>query len=255
MLLAIDVGNTNSVFSVSKDLQILSEWRCSTDGNMTADQYFTWLQQLFSISNISYKNIERVILSSVVPDSIFNLKGLSKTYFNCTPLIVGSENCKIPIEIDVEKGVNVGADRLVNATAAYRLVGGDTIVVDFGTATTFDVVNSDGSYVGGVIAPGVSLSTKALHEAAAALPHIEVKRPPNVIGRNTINCMQSGIYWGYLSLVEGIISKIKNEKEIKNVIATGGLSQAFSRDTRIFDKIDLRLTIKGLMHISAYNKD
>ena len=135
MLLAIDVGNTNSVFSVSKNREIISEWRCSTDGNMTADQYFTWLQQLFNISNIYYKSINKVIVSSVVPDAIFNLKVLSKTYFNCVPLIVGSENCKIPISIDVESGVNVGADRLVNATAAYQLIGGDTIVVDFGTAT------------------------------------------------------------------------------------------------------------------------
>ena len=142
MLLAIDVGNTNSVFSVAKDREIITEWRCSTDGNMTADQYFTWLQQLFNISNIYYKSINKVIVSSVVPDAIFNLKVLSKTYFNCVPLIVGSENCKIPISIDVESGVNVGADRLVNATAAYQLIGGDTIVVDFGTATTFDVINS-----------------------------------------------------------------------------------------------------------------
>ena len=222
---------------------------------MTADQYFTWLQQLFSISGISYKNIDEVIVSSVVPNSIFNLEVLSKTYFNCTPLIVGSSECKIPISIDVEKGVNVGADRLVNATAAYRILGGDTIVVDFGTATTFDVINKSGSYVGGVIAPGVSLSTKALHEAAAALPHVEVKKPPKVVGRNTINCMQSGIYWGYLSLVEGIILKIKKEREITNVIATGGLSRIFSQDATMFDKIDLRLTIKGLIDISAYNKD
>ncbi len=255
MLLAIDVGNTNSVFSVSKNKKILSEWRCSTDGNMTADQYFTWLQQLFSIANINYKEISKTIVSSVVPDSIFNLKVLCKTYFTCTPLIVGSDNCKIPISIDVERGVNVGADRLVNAVAAYQLVGGNTIVVDFGTATTFDVINQSGSYVGGVIAPGVALSTKALHEAAAALPHVEVKRPHKVVGRNTISCMQSGIYWGYLSLVDGIISKIKKEKKINNVIATGGLSNVFSRDTTIFDKIDLRLTIKGLVHISSFNED
>ena len=201
------------------------------------------------------KDINNVIVSSVVPDSIFNLKVLAKTYFNCVPLIVGSDNCKIPISVDVEKGVNVGADRLVNATAAYQIVGGNTIVVDFGTATTFDVINQSGSYVGGVIAPGVALSTKALHEAAAALPHIEVKRPSFVVGRNTISCMQSGIYWGYLSLVDGIISKIKKEKKINNVIATGGLSSVFSRDTTIFDKIDLRLTIKGLVYISSFNED
>ncbi len=255
MLLAIDVGNTNSVFSVSENQEIITEWRCSTDGNMTADQYFTWLLQLFSISNIDYKNINKIIVSSVVPDSIFNLKLVSKKYFNCIPLIVGSDNCKIPISVDVESGVHVGADRLVNATAAYQIIGGDTIVVDFGTATTFDVISQSGSYIGGVIAPGVSLSTKALHEAAAALPHVEVKRPPSVVGRNTISCMQSGIYWGYLSLVDGIISKIKQERTISNVIATGGLASVFSRDTSVFDKIDLRLTIKGLVYISNFNED
>ena len=255
MLLAIDVGNTNSVFSVSENQEIMTEWRCSTDGNMTSDQYFTWLQQLFSIYDIDYKNINKVIVSSVVPDSIFNLKLLSKKYFNCVPLIVGSDNCKIPISIDVERGVNVGADRLVNAIAAYQIIGGDSIIVDFGTATTFDVINEAGSYIGGVIAPGVALSTKALHEAAAALPHVEVKRPRSVVGRNTITCMQSGIYWGYLSLVDGIISKIKRERTIKSVIATGGLSNVFSRDTSVFDKIDLRLTIKGLIYISNFNED
>ena len=255
MLLAVDVGNTNSVFSVSKEKEILSEWRCSTDGNMTADQYFTWLQQLFSISNINYKDINKVIVSSVVPDAIFNLKVLAKTYFNCVPLIVGSDNCRVPISVDVENGVNVGADRLVNSIAAFKIIGGNTIIVDFGTATTFDVINGSGSYMGGVIAPGVALSTKALHEAAAALPHVEVKRPRNVVGRNTITCMQSGIYWGYLSLVDGIILKIKKEKKISNVIATGGLANVFSRDTSIFDKIDLRLTIKGLVYISSFNED
>ena len=255
MLLAIDVGNTNSVFSVSENQEIMTEWRCSTDGNMTSDQYFTWLQQLFSIYDIDYKNINKVIVSSVVPDSIFNLKLLSKKYFNCVPLIVGSDNCKIPISVDVERGVNVGADRLVNATAAYQIIGGNSIIVDFGTATTFDVINEAGSYIGGVIAPGVALSTKALHEAAAALPHVEVKRPRSVVGRNTTTCMQSGIYWGYMSLVDGIISKIKQERTIKSVIATGGLASVFSRDTSVFDKIDLRLTIKGLVYISNFNKD
>ena len=156
------------------------------------------------------------------------------------------------IKINVKNKKQLGSDRIANAIGAKKFK--NCLVLDFGTATTFDVIKNS-VYEGGVIAPGGALSTKALHEAAAALPHVEVKRPPNVVGRNTINCMQSGIYWGYLSLVEGIILKIKKEKKISNVIATGGLANVFSRDTSIFDKIDLRLTIKGLVYISSFNED
>ena len=162
------------------------------------------------------------------------------------------EDLKKIIKFNVKNTKQLGSDRIANAIGVQKF--NNCLVVDFGTATTFDVIKNN-IYEGGVIAPGVSLSTKALHEAAAALPHVEVKRPPNVIGRNTVNCMQSGIYWGYLSLVDGIISKIKKEKKISNVIATGGLSSVFSPDTSMFDKIDLRLTIKGLVYISNFNED
>ena len=255
MLLAIDVGNTNSVFSVTKNNRIIAEWRCATDSKMTCDQYYTWLQQLFLLKNISQEQVNRVIISSVVPDAIFNLKSLSKIYFQCKPIIIGTAYCKLPLKVKVAKGTYVGADRLVNAVAAFNLFGGNSIIVDFGTATTFDVIDLDGSYVGGIISPGVNLSTKALHMAAAALPHVEVKRPPSVVGKNTINCMQSGIYWGYLSLVEGIVKKIKNEIKISRVVATGGLASVFSKDTRVFDHIDLKLNVKGLSFISDFNKE
>ena len=246
MLLAIDVGNTNSVFSVSKNKKILSEWRCSTDGNMTADQYFTWLQQLFSISSVNYKDINNVIVSSVVPDSIFNLKLLSKTYFNCTPLIVGSENCKIPISIDVERGVNVGADRLVNATAAFQIIGGDTIVVDFGTATTFDVIKN-GIYEGGVIAPGVNLSIKNLSQATALLPLINLKTHQKNYGKNTIEALNAGFVWGYEGLINNIIDKIIYRSKIKyKILLTGGYANFFNKMIKKKAIIDQDITIKGI---------
>ncbi len=255
MLLAIDVGNTNSVFSVLKGKEIISEWRCSSDGKMTGDQYFIWLRQLFLLQNISPEQINEVIISSVVPDATFNLKLLAKNYFRGKALIVGNPNCKLPLNIKVDSSVYVGADRIVNAVAAFKLFGGNTAIVDFGTATTFDVIDQSGSYVGGVISPGVDLANKALPKAAAALPNVEVRKPENVIGTNTIDCMQSGIYWGYLSLVEGVISKIKNERKIDRVVATGGLARVFSKDTKVFDHIDLRLTIKGLSFISEFNRE
>ena len=255
MLLAIDVGNTNSVFSVVKGKEIISEWRCSTDGKMTGDQYYIWLQQLFLLQEITPNQVKRVIISSVVPDATFNLKLLATNYFQSKALVIGSPNCKLPLLLKVDSGVYVGSDRIVNAVAAFKLFGGNTAIVDFGTATTFDVIDDSGSYIGGVISPGVDLANKALPRAAAALPNVEVKRPRQVIGKNTIDCMQSGIYWGYLSLVEGVISKIKNERKIARVVATGGLARVFSKDTRVFDHIDLRLTIKGLSFISEFNKE
>ena len=255
MLLAIDVGNTNSVFSVLEGKEIISEWRSSTDGKMTSDQYYIWLQQLFLLQGILPNQIKRVVISSVVPDATFNLKLLAKNYFQSKALVVGSSSCKLPMLVKVDSGVYVGADRIVNAVATFKLFGGNTAIVDFGTATTFDVIDDSGSYVGGVISPGVDLANKALPRAAAALPNVEVKRPKQVIGKNTIDCMQSGIYWGYLSLVEGVISKIKNERNIARVVATGGLARVFSRDTTVFDHIDLKLTIKGLSFISEFNKE
>ena len=255
MLFAVDVGNTNTVFAVFSENIKVSEWRCSTNNLRTADEYFVWLKNLMDLANIDFKQIKSVIVCSVVPKVVFNLRILASRYFSCRPMVVGKTDCMIPIDVRVDNGVMVGSDRIVNSVGAFNRYGGNLIVLDFGTATTFDVINQSGSYVGGVIAPGVSLSTKALHEAAAALPHVEVKRPPNVVGRNTIDCMQSGIYWGYLSLVEGMISKIKKEKRIRRVIATGGLSSIFSQDTSMFDKIDLRLTIKGLVYISSFNED
>jgi len=254
MLLAIDVGNTNTVFAVWDGQKTLAEWRCATEHERTADQYFVWLRHLMQLHEID-TNITRVVISSVVPKVVFNMRVLCDKYFDCRPLVVGKPDCNLGVEVRVDEGTHVGADRLVNTVAAYDRFGGDLIVVDFGTATTFDVVDQDGAYIGGVIAPGVNLSIKALHEAAAALPHIDVTQPDVVIGTNTVACMQSGVFWGYVGLVEGICHKIREEHpRSMKVIGTGGLASLFDRGTEIFDAIENDLTMHGLVLIEALNE-
>ena len=254
MLFAVDVGNTNTVFAVFNDNIKLSEWRCSTNNSRTADEYFVWLKNLMDLTVIDFNEIESVVICSVVPQVVFNLRVLTSRYFDCRPLVVGKSDCSIPIDIRVDAGVLVGADRIVNSVGAFNRYGGNIIVIDFGTATTFDVVDFDGAYIGGIIAPGVNLSMKALHNESAALPYIDISRPNNIIGKNTVECMQSGIFWGYLSLIEGLVVKIQTERDTKmKVIATGGLAPLFSVDTAIFDIVDLDLTLAGLVDIHNFN--
>ena len=254
MLLAIDVGNTNTVFSLHDGEEFVTEWRCQTVHQRTADEYHVWLSQLMSQNNFSAE-IDRVIISSVVPRVVFNLRVLSDRYFNCRPLVVGKEDCELPVDVRVDKGTQVGADRLVNTVGAFDRYGGDLIVVDFGTATTFDVVDQDGAYIGGVIAPGVNLSIEALQAAAAALPFVDVTMPDRVIGTNTVACMQSGVFWGYIGMIEGIADKIRKEhgRDMK-VIGTGGLSTLFERGTDLFAETDIDLTMHGLVLIDAHNR-
>ena len=255
MLLAIDVGNTNTVFAVHDGNAFVSDWRCNTESVRTADQYFVWLSQLMRHRGLDPAIIDEVVISNTAPATLFNLRVLCDRYFSCRPLVVGKPECKLPVEVRVDNPAEVGADRLVNTVAAYRKYGGDLIVVDFGTATTFDVVGNDGAYVGGVIAPGVNLSLDALHQAAAHLPRIDVTMPPHVLGRNTVHCMQSGIYWGYIGLIEGICARLAEERERKMcVIATGGLSPLFARGTNVIEAADGDLTMRGLVLIHRYNK-
>ncbi len=254
MLLAIDVGNTNTVFAVHDGRTTLAEWRCATEPERTADQYYVWLRHLMQFHEISGE-INRVVISSVVPKVVFNMRVLSDKYFHCRPLVVGKPDCELGVAVRVDEGTLVGADRLVNTVAAFDRFGGDLIVVDFGTATTFDVVDQDGAYIGGVIAPGVNLSIKALHEAAAALPNIDITQPDVVIGTNTIACMQSGVFWGYIGLIEGICRKIRAEHpRPMKVIGTGGLAPLFDRGTDLFDAIENDLTMHGLILIEAQNR-
>lgn len=255
MLLAIDCGNTNTVFSVWNGERFLATWRIATDHKRTADEYFVWLSSLMALNKIDI-DISEAIISSTVPRVVFNLRVLCDRYFSTRPLVVGRPGCELPVPPRVDQGTTVGPDRLTNTVAGYDRHGGNLIVVDFGTATTFDVVDVDGAYIGGVIAPGVNLSLEALHMAAAALPHIDVTKPQHAIGTNTVACMQSGVYWGYIGLVEGIVRRVRLERDRPmKVIATGGLASLFAQGFDLFDSVEDDLTMHGLVLINRYNRE
>ncbi len=254
MLLAIDCGNTNTLFSIWDGTEFIATWRTSTEWQRTADQYYVWLSSLMKFQEIE-ADITEVIISSTVPRVVFNLRVFSDRYFNTRPIVVGKEGCVLPVDVRVDEGTQVGPDRLVNTVAGHDLYGGDLIIVDFGTATTFDVVAKDGAYIGGVIAPGVNLSLEALHQAAAALPHVDITRPQAVIGTNTVACMQSGVFWGYVGLVREICDRIKAERERPmKIISTGGLAPLFQQSADLFDEFNDDLTIHGLVVINDYNR-
>ncbi|TNJ42729.1 type III pantothenate kinase [Phaeobacter sp. B1627] len=255
MLLAVDCGNTNTVFAIWDGDKIIGHWRTSTEWQRTADQYYVWLSTLMNLQGIKAK-ITDVIISSTVPRVVFNLRVLSDRYFNTRPLVVGKPECALPVAVRVDAGTTVGPDRLVNTVAGFHKYGGDLIVVDFGTATTFDVVAADGAYVGGVIAPGVNLSLEALHHAAAALPHVDISKPQKVIGTNTVACMQSGVFWGYVGLVREICDRIRAEADVPmKVISTGGLAPLFQQTADLFDAFEDDLTMQGLRLIHEHNKE
>lgn len=255
MLLAIDVGNTNTVFALHDGAQFLAEWRTATESTRTADQYFVWLRQLMDHFGHDPGAIDEVVISNTAPATLFNLRVFCDRYFNCRPLVVGKDDCELPVEIRVDNPSEVGPDRLVNTVAAYHTYGPDLVVLDFGTATTFDVVGRDGAYVGGVIAPGVNLSLEALKNAAAHLPQVDITQPQRVVGTNTVACIQSGAFYGYIGLIEGVCARITAERERPmTVIGTGGLSPLFARATDVISKIDADLTMRGLVLIRDHNR-
>lgn len=255
MLLCIDCGNTNTVFAVWDGHEIRATFRTTTEHQRTADQYYVWFSTLMEHKGIAV-DISEVIISSTVPRVVFNLRLLCAGYFDTRPYVVGKPDCLLPVPPRVDEGTIVGPDRLVNTAGAFDRHGGDLIVVDFGTATTFDVVAGDGAYVGGVIAPGVNLSLEALHMAAAALPHVDVTKPQKVIGTNTVACMQAGIFWGYVGLVQSITDRIKGEYDAPmRIIGTGGLAPLFATGDVLFDLIEGDLTMHGLTVIHRYNKE
>lgn len=257
MLLAIDVGNTNVVFAVVDETTVQQRWRISTQHNRTSDDYMVWLHQLFLIAGIDRAMITAAIIATVVPQTTFNLRKLCRDYLGLDARVVGQQGLELGLRIDMPNPSEVGADRLVNAVAAHNAYKGALVVVDFGTATTFDVIAADGSYQGGIIAPGINLSMDALYNAAAKLPRIAVE-PPNtenrVIGKSTVEAMQSGVFWGYVGLIEGLIARIKHETaEPMTVIATGGLATLFERHTSAIDCVAPDLTIQGLALIHVRN--
>ncbi len=249
MLLAIDAGNTNLVFALVDGGEIRARWRIATDPRMTADQYAVWLHQLLELEGYAKADVKAVIIGTVVPRALHNLEVLASKYFHAEPVIAGQGRAKWPIQLDVDEPQNVGADRVLNAIAAHAKHEGDLIVIDFGTATTFDVVDFSGAYKGGIIAPGINLSLDALVDAAAMLPRIAIEAPgsASVIGRTTESQMLTGIYWGYVAMMEGLVARLKSEigRPVK-VVATGGLAVLFDKRTDIFDAVEPDLTIQGL---------
>jgi len=254
MLLAIDAGNTNIVFAVHDGKDIRAEWRAVTKTSRTADEYAILLKQLLDTRGLTFADIDAAIIATVVPAALFDLRQLCRRYLNCEALVIGDPNVNLGIGVHVDRPEAVGADRLVNAVAAHATYKGAVIVVDFGTATTFDIISAKGDYEGGVIAPGVNLSAEALHQGAAMLPRVAVQRTQSVIGKDTVPAMQSGLFWGYIGLIEGIVARIKAEYgEPMTVVATGGLATPFHRQTPAIDELDPDLTIRGLILIHARN--
>ncbi|MFA7439511.1 MAG: type III pantothenate kinase [Sphingomonadaceae bacterium] len=258
MLLAIDVGNTNIIFALVEDLEIRARWRISTNWNRTADEYGVWLHQLLALAGVEPAMIDSVIIASVVPQTLFNLRGLARYYFDVEPMICNAPGISYGMPINLPNPQEVGADRVVNAVAAHAQWPGDLIIVDFGTATTFDVVSGDGVYEGGAICPGVNISMDALYLAASRLPRIAVEPPRDgqgAIGKGTVHAMHSGAFWGQIGMIEGLIVRMTAEiGRPATVIGTGGIAPLFARHTAAIHHVDGDLTIKGLIHIHQLNQ-
>ncbi|HEX4261527.1 MAG TPA: type III pantothenate kinase [Acetobacteraceae bacterium] len=253
MLLVIDAGNTNVVVAVHDDAGWRGIWRIRTDPQRTSDEYAVWLLALLSHARLKPADISAAVIGTVVPAALYHLRRLCRDWFTVEPLIARA-NLDWGFAIKVDQPEEVGADRLVNSLAAHHRYRGPLIVVDFGTATTFDVVDADGAYLGGVIAPGINLSIEALHHAAARLPRIGIGRPQAVIGRATVPAMQSGIYWGYVGLIEGLVARIRAEYGAPmKVIATGGLAPLFAEGTLVIEHTDPDLTLDGLRMLAERN--
>ncbi len=254
MLLAIDCGNTNTLFAIHNGIEWIARWRIATSAVRTADEYSAWLSSLMAMATINMTAITDCIIATVVPQSLFHLRNLSKRYFKQTPLVIG-ENVIPDISVKIDNPLEAGADRLVNAVAAHKKYPhSPLLVIDSGTATTFDVIASDGSFLGGVICPGLSLSVLALHNAAAKLPRVEIKETEKVIGKNTVHAMQAGIFWGYIGLIEGLVTRIRSEyaqqdSKQMTVIGTGGIVPLFAGATDYIDVFDTDLTLDGLLEI------
>lgn len=256
LLLALDIGNTNIKIGVYKNDELVSSWRIQSKPGQTADEYGLLLRQLFEMDKLEIGDIEGIIMSSVIPSLNYTLEHMCQYYFYKKPIIIGP-GIKTYLNIKYDNPKEVGADRIVNSVAAYRLYGGPCIVIDFGTATTFNVVSQNGEFIGGVICPGIKVTTDAMVNNAAKLPRIELVKPEKVIGKNTVSNMQSGIIYGFTGMVKYIISNIKKEigSPGAKVIATGGLSELMFSEEKIFDVVDRKLTLEGLKIIYNYNKN
>lgn len=254
MLLVIDVGNSNTVLGIYQGNELKKDWRVGTDKNRTVDEYAMLINNLFNLSGLSFSDLDDVIVSCVVPPMLNTLERLSRQYFQLEAYVVGPGiKTGMPIQYDNPK--EVGADRIVNAVAAYEKYKGGLIVVDFGTATTFDVISAGGAYQGGAIAPGVGISADALFARASKLPRVEFAKPPQIVAKNTVNSMQAGIFFGYVGLVEGIVGRMQKELDGRaKVIATGGLAAPIAAATSSIDQVEPFLTLEGLRILYQRNK-
>ena len=254
MLLVIDVGNTNMVLGVYKDTELLDHWRISTDRQRTTDEYGVLIRELFYLNDLRADDINAIIISSVVPPVVPTLERMCQRYFGLSPLLIGP-GIKTGMDIRYDNPREVGADRIVNAVAAYEKYGGPVIIVDFGTATTFCAVDAKGVYLGGSICPGIGISTEALVQRTAKLPRIELKRTGSVICRNTIESMQAGVFYGFVGQVEGIVSRMRRELDMSaRVVATGGLAVVIAPATKAIDVVEPMLTLEGLRIIYERNR-
>lgn len=258
MLLAIDCGNTNTVFAVMSGEAVLGRWRIATNARRTADEYAVWLLQLMALEDLPRERVRAAAISNVAPEAGYALGLLCRRYFGVDPLVVGEPGVALGVTPRVDRADEVGADRLVNAVAAKALHGGGLIVLDFGTATTFDLLDADGAYCGGVIAPGPNLSVEALRLAAAKLPGVAITRPDKVVGDTTVGAMQAGVYWGYIGLIEGLTVRMAAERpdildQPPKTVATGGLSSLFAGATSAITVAEPDLTLIGLRLIYECN--
>ncbi len=253
LIFVLDVGNTNTVLGVYEGEELKYHWRMETSRNKTEDEYGMVVKALFEHVGLSFQDISGIIISSVVPPIMFSLERMCQKYFHLKPLIVGP-GIKTGLNIKYENPREVGADRIVNAVAGIHLYGSPLIIVDFGTATTYCYVDEDKQYMGGAIAPGITISTEALYSRAAKLPRIEIARPNDIVGKNTVAAMQAGIVYGYVGQVEGIVSRMKAQSKVEpKVIATGGLATLVAKESDIIDVVDPFLTLKGLQLIYTKN--
>jgi type III pantothenate kinase len=256
MLLAINANNTNVKFGLFDGQSMVGDWRIRTEAGRTSDEYMVWLSQLLALAGRDHRSITTTIIATVVPQALFHLRMFCERHLNAPPLVVGEPGAELGIRVLMDRPNEVGADRIANAVGGHALYPGPLIIVDFGTATSFDITDAEGNFIGGAIAPGINLSLEALHMATAKLPRIALEAPQRVIGKDTLGAMQSGVYWGYVGLIEGLVGRIAAEHGAAfTVIATGGLAPLFFGATPVIQHLEPEITMRGLVEIDRLSRD